>query len=194
MRYEINGVSNDELITRYFEREDNILVRYYNGKSDIVNKDRRDYLDDVMREQAHYFVKQKGGVIRAVLEEEFLKIFGIAYIITVVELILRGTFDNQNPLTMGVGFAMWLVGENLGSYLIYEKDFVFGESKIELQMIKKYKLFLKNEKRILEYLKDNPREFSGKINDLDFLKYKELKEIVRLSKRKRKTNECKYDV
>jgi len=185
MRYDICGLSSDEVITRYFERKEDILVRYRSGRTDIIDYDSRDYLDDVMREQAHSFVKQKSDVTRKLIEEGFLKTVGGAYIITVAELLIRGIFGNQDPLVPGVGFGMWIVGENLYSYLVYEKDLALGEAKKELQMIKKYKLFLKHERRILEYLKENPREFSGKINDLDSLKYGELKEIIKLSKRKK---------
>lgn len=185
MRYGINTISNDELITRYFEREENILVRYRSGRTEVVSSSSRDSLEDIMREQANEFIEQRSEVRKEALGELGLTGLMCVYVITYVELIIKGLFGGADPITAVAGFVLWILGENMYSYLVYEKDFKPGSAKEELRMIKKYKLFLKYEKRILEYLKENPREFTGKINDLDFTKIEEVKELIRLSKRKK---------
>lgn len=185
MRYGIPGVLDDEVISRYFVREDNILVRYHSGRTELVDFEKRDSLDEIMREQAHLFITDRTEVTREVIGDFTVRLVGGAYIFTILELLIKGMFINSNPLAAGVGFGMWVFGENLYSYIAYETDFTPGRAKSELDMIRKYRMFLKNEERILEYLKENESEFSGKINDLDFVNYGKLKEIVKLSKRKK---------
>ena len=95
MRYGINTISNDELITRYFEREENILVRYRSGRTEVVSSSSRDSLEDIMREQANEFVEQRSEVRKEALGELGLTGLMCVYVITYVELIIKGLFGEQ---------------------------------------------------------------------------------------------------